>query len=125
MAGSILDIPGIDVNWGNILPGGAPFITAEGPAAAWVYAWTANGTNFYRGPMGYIGCYTKAGVWKQWKPYHPVVFGRRDDPRKLARMIKRHHTSWKELNKVYGKHHRAAPRRYGNAPGVQVIDTGG
>jgi len=108
----ILDIPGIDINWGGILPGGDPFIVPEAPAAGWVYGWTANGQVFYRTADGrFTGTYTKTGGFKTWRHYHPIVFGKRDDPRKLARVIKRHHGAWKELNKVFGKHHREAPRR--------------
>jgi len=103
-------IPGYDVNWANIIPGGAPFITPEGPQQAWNYAWTANGTNFYRSTNGWVGCYKKNGQWRQWRPYHPTVFGKKDDPRKLAKVIKRHHGSWKELNKVFGKR-AAAPTK--------------
>jgi len=97
-------IPGIDINWENILPGGAPFITKEGPASAWLPAWIANGTQFYRGPMGYLGCYTRAGVWKQWKPYHPIVFGKRTDAGKLARVANKHKNVYKELHKLFGRH---------------------
>ena len=100
----IIDIPGIDVNWGNILPGGEPFIVNEG-AAGFQYSHTANGTVFYRAG-NWMGCYKKNGQWKQWHTYHPTVFGKRDDPRKLAKIIKRHHGAWKELNRVFGKRHK-------------------
>jgi hypothetical protein len=107
----IIDIPGIDINWAGILPGGDPFIVNEGPNASWVYSHTANGQVFYRAG-NYFGTYNKGGAFKYWRVYRPIVFGKRDDPRKLARIIKRHHGAWKELNKVFGKRvHHEFPKR--------------
>lgn len=103
-------IPGYDVNWENIIPGGAPFITPEGPAMSWTYSHTANGINFYR--FGNKrGCYNSKGVWKQWAVYHPIVFGKHADGAKLARIIKKHRSIYKELNKVFGKRERATIRK--------------
>jgi len=102
--GSLINIPGVDINWGGILPGGEPFTVPEAPAG-FVYGWTANGTPFYTNPMtGHIGCYTKRGMFRYWKPYHPIVFGKRTDGAKLARVAKRHRRVYKELHKLFGKH---------------------
>jgi hypothetical protein len=99
-------IPGYDINWGNILPGGEPFITAEPPGgnSMWPKTWYANGTQFRLSWNGTHGaCLRKNGTWKTWRIYRPTVFGKKVDANKFAHLAKKYNKTYKELNKLFGK----------------------
>lgn len=107
-------IPGYDVNWGGILPGGDPFIVPEAggtqTTVGWAYGWTANGTVFYRSSNGGIGCYTKGGVWKQWRPYKPVVFGKHTDLAKLVKVAASHKKTYNAAKSLFGERIHASKK---------------
>lgn len=64
--------------------------------------WTANGVIFQRNEDGTISVQKKDGTVKTYRPYKPIVFGKRPDGAKLARVIKKHRGVYKELHKVFG-----------------------
>jgi len=66
-------------------------------------SWMANQALFQKNENGTITVQKKDGSLKTYRPHKPIVFGKRLDPVKLARVIKKHRGVWKELNKVFGK----------------------
>jgi len=53
--------------------GGAP----AGATAEVAYSWDTGTATFYRLANGKIGTMKKNGVWKEWRPYRPVVIPKR------------------------------------------------
>jgi len=97
-------LPGFDLFPAGL---GGPALAPEPVNSAGVVkTWVANGTVFYMFQTGHIGCYNKSGRWKAWRPYHPIVFGKKADAHKLAKIIKKHRKTYAELNRVFGKNHR-------------------
>jgi len=64
--------------------------------------WVANGTLFQRNEDGTISVQKKDGTVKTYRPYKPIVFGKKLDARKLARVAKKHRAIYKELHKLFG-----------------------
>lgn len=92
--------------------GGAGFIGQQQPAfqgATVVKTWTANGTPFQLLSDGHIVVTKRNGIVKKYKPYKPMVFGKKIDAKKFARLAKKYRGVHKELNKLYGKPARRAP----------------
>ena len=70
--------------------------------------WVANGTLFQRNEDGTISVQRKDGTVKTYRPYKPIVFGKKTDAKKLARVAKKHRSIYKELHKMFGTKTRRA-----------------
>lgn len=104
--------PGIGAALQRLVPGGGTGLTTAPTIHGFVVkTWSTGTAQFAQYQDGTLATITKSGRLKTWKPYHPVVFGKRSDPRKLARVIKKHHRDWKELNKVFGKKRSTSCKR--------------
>lgn len=112
IGGELLD-RGTDMPAGNRY-GGWTDIGIEGPGifrpkdvtptfyGTVVKQWVANGTLFQRNEDGTISVQRKDGTVKTYRPYKPIVFGKKTDARKLARVAKKHRSIYKELHKLFG-----------------------
>ena len=128
MAG-ILNIPGID-----LLPAGlgGPLVATEAPnTGSVVKTWVANGTVFYQYNNGAIGCYKRNGVFKAWRPYHPLVFGKKINAQGFIRLAKKYRKVHAELSRIFKKsgggahyapHFTHRSSRSKSAPGVMIVE---
>lgn len=87
------------------LPGGIPR-SMETLGATVVKTWVANGALFGRLSDGRIAVVRKDGTIKVYRPYKPLVFGKKTDGKKFIRLAKRYRKEYKELHKIFGKSQR-------------------
>jgi len=81
------------IGTGAMIPGlfggnGANGANGGGPSAQIVGEWSTGTAEFFRLANGKIGTYKANGVWKEWKPYRPVVIPRRWNARSMNRVAK-------------------------------------
>lgn len=107
-AGAVdVGVPGPGVVMPGTLPVDIPVITAPDITPEThgkpVKQWVANGVVFQRNEDGTISVRRKDGTVKTYRPYRPVVFGKKLEPRKLARVAKKHRKVYMELKKLFEK----------------------
>ncbi len=95
----------VDQALGGLLPGGVPMPMAM-TGATLVKTWVSNGVLFGKLSDGKMVVQKKDGTVKIWRPYKPVVFGKRTDVTKFTRLAKKYRKEYQELHKLFGK-----PRR--------------
>lgn len=91
-------LPGSGAGIGAYLPGrstevalrsaraGGTLMQSGGASAPSVGSWTTGTAVFYRLQNGKIGTVKKNGVWKEWRPYKPVVIPRKWNARTMGRV---------------------------------------
>ncbi len=97
-------LPGAGRGIGGFLPGRSTpsFPTGGGgggPSATVVNQWNTGTAVFYQLQNGKIGTYKRNGVWKEWRPYRPVVVPRKWSARSMSRVA----TALKRQRKTAGK----------------------
>lgn len=60
--------------------------TSGGASAEAVGSWSTGTATFHRLANGKIGTVKKNGVWKEWRPYRPVVIPKRWNSRTMGRV---------------------------------------
>jgi len=60
--------------------------TSAGASADSVGSWNTGTATFYRLANGKIGVVKKNGVWKEWRPYRPVVIPKKWNSRSMGRV---------------------------------------
>jgi len=84
LAGSGVAI-GLSMNGGNggfAMNGTSP----SGATAPAIYSWSTGTAVFYRLQNGKIGTWKKDGVWKEWRPYKPVVIPKKWSSKSMGRV---------------------------------------
>lgn len=88
--------------------GVAPAMNGNGPSGASapaIYWWTTGTAVFYRLQNGKIGTWKKNGVWKEWRPYKPVVIPRKWSSKamgRVSRALKRQQKTAIDIVKMTG-----------------------
>ncbi len=70
------------------------------------HRWTANGAEFQMNDDGTITVKRKDGSYKTYKPYKPLVFGKKLKVNAYLRLSKKYEKEWKELDKIFKKRSR-------------------
>lgn len=98
-------LPGAGRGIGGFLPGrstpSGPAIaggSGGGPSAAIVGSWNTGTAIFYQLQNGKIGTTKRNGVWKEWRPYRPVVIPKKWNAGSMRRVA----TALKSKRKVAG-----------------------
>ena len=60
--------------------------TSAGASAQSVGSWSTGTATFHRLANGKIGTVKRNGVWKEWRPYRPVVVPKKWDARAMRRV---------------------------------------
>lgn len=83
--------------------GGAGFIGGGGSVGSVpvVRSWSANGTPFQLLQDGRIAVTKKNGIVKIYRPYKPMVFGKKTDAKKFIRLAKKYKKTYAELHKIF------------------------
>lgn len=95
------------------LPGAAG--EGGGPSGTVVNQWNTGTATFYQLQNGKIGTFKRNGVWKEWRPYKPVVVPKKWSSRSMARVA----TALKRQRKVAGK----VMQLTGGYPGASAAQT--
>jgi hypothetical protein len=93
--------------------GGGGNGAAGGASAETVYTWNTKTAIFHRLENGKIGTFKKDGVWKEWRPYKPVVIPKRWNARSMSRVktaLKRQQKTAMEIVRMAGGEASASKR---------------
>ncbi len=74
-----------------------------------VKRWTANGAQFQMNQDGTITVKKRNGILKTYKPYKPMVFGKKLKAGMFIRLAKKYEKTYKELDKIFK--HKALRRK--------------
>lgn len=97
-----IGVPGVEVQWPEILPGGLPFVTREPPGVSPVRKWSTGTTIFLEGSDGSHWVLTKKG-WKKYRRRKPIVLGTKHlTPRKMIRANRLYTKLMKDLARGLG-----------------------
>lgn len=101
-----------------------------GATAGIAYSWNTGTAEFHRLTNGKIGTVKRNGVWKEWRPYRPVVIPKRWNSRSMGRVrnaLKRNQKVAIDIVKMSGGDASATKRaktKYmkPNKGGVEIIN---
>lgn len=65
------------------------------------HRWTANGAEFQMNDDGTITVKRKDGTYKTYKPYRPMVFGKKLKVNAFIRLSRKYEKEWKDLDKIF------------------------
>lgn len=85
--------------------GGDGAVGGGAASADVLYSWDTGTATFFRLANGKIGTVKANGVWKEWRPYRPVVIPRRWNSRSMGRVktaLKRNQKVAMEIVKMAG-----------------------